>query len=210
MVSGTERAKRLARRRVAQREPRTVIRVHTEGEVTELEYLRLVKGPDVRIDFGTPGFDPRSLVRHARDDARADRRRRSADRDFDQIWCVFDRDEHEDIDGAIQEARDAGVEIALSNPCVELWLLLHAEDQTASIHRGAAQKRCAELGLTEGKSIPRSAEEKLRTGYEDAKGRAQALGDAHEESGAPSWANPSSGLWRLVDRLRRTQADGGG
>lgn len=182
-----------------------MIRVHSEGEVTEPEYLELMKGPDVRIDYGTPGFDPKSLVRHARDDARANRKRRQADRDFDEIWCVFDRDDHEGIEATLQEARDAEVEVALSNPCVELWLLLHVRDQTAHIDRRAAQRDCASLGLTQGKSIPEAAHETLRAGFEKAKARAQGLGAGHEEVALPAWTNPSSGLWRLVDRLRRTR-----
>ena len=175
--------------------------MHAEGAVTEPEYLALMKGPDVRIDYGTPGFDPRSLVRHAKDDARANRKRRRADRDFDEIWCVFDRDDHEGMEATLQEARDAKIDVAVSNPCVELWLLLHVRDQTAHIHRRDAQRDCAELGLTQGKSITTAAHETLRAGFEQAKARARALGAAHEELGVPAWTNPSSGLWGLVDRL---------
>ncbi|MYE10378.1 MAG: RloB domain-containing protein [Gammaproteobacteria bacterium] len=198
MVSGTERAKRAGRRRVAHKEPRRVIRVHAEGEVTEPEYLKLMKGREVRIDFGPSGFDPGSLVRHARNDHKG----RSAAGDFDEVWCVFDRDQHPHIENAIDEARAVGVEVAVSNPCVEVWLILHVEDRTAYIDRKEAQNRCTELGLTDGKSIRDTGATRLRDGYDEAKGRAQALRYSHLQHGDPSWANPSSGLWRLVDRLR--------
>lgn len=46
----------------------------------------------------------------------------------DQVWAVFDEDEHP----AVKEARDVckrgNVGIAYSNPCFELWLILHHEE----------------------------------------------------------------------------------
>ena len=106
------------------------------------------------------------------------------------------------MESAIHEARVAGVEVAISNPCVELWFILHVEDRTAYIDRKEAQNRCTELGLADGKSIPDTGATQLRDGYDEAKGRAQALQQSHLQYGGASWENPSSGLWRLVERLR--------
>ena len=104
---------------------------------------------------------------------------------------------------AIREARDTGIQTAASNPCFELWLVLHVEPQTAHIHRRAIQRRCRDLGLVDGKALVEEAIPKLIEGYPEAKKKAQALDRMHEESGAPEGANPSSGVWRLIDRLRR-------
>ncbi len=58
----------------------------------------------------------------------------------ERIWCVYDRDlENSDLtqikmvnnisfDNAISLAIDAGLKIAWSNDCFELWILLHFED----------------------------------------------------------------------------------
>lgn len=182
------------------REQRTVVRVLAEGKVTEQQYLHAIKGHEVQLEFGAGGFTPMTLVRQAR---RETRDNRHAD-DFDEIWwCVFDRDEHPDLDRAIEEARQSGIHTAMSNPCFELWLVLHVEDQWAHIHRRAAQRRCSDLHLTIGKKIASDGIERLRDGYDAAKQRAQALDRMHERDGAPRGSNPSSGVWRLVDRLRQ-------
>ncbi|MFT7647504.1 MAG: hypothetical protein ACI8Y4_002253 [Candidatus Poriferisodalaceae bacterium] len=82
------------------------------------------------------------------------KRRRKADGpDFDEIWCVFDTDEHPNLEQAVAEAADSNIRTARSNPCFELWLVLHVADQTAHVHRHAIQRRAAALGLTDGKSV---------------------------------------------------------
>ena len=182
------------------REQRTIVRVLAEGKVTEREYLHAIKGHEVQLEFGdADGFAPMALVRRARLETRANRH---AD-DFDEIWCVFDRDDHPETDQAIHEARQSGIHTAMSNPCFELWLVLHVEDQWAHIHRHAIQRRCSDLHLTVGKKIASDGFERLRGGYGAAKQRAQALDRMHERDGAPRGSNPSSGVWRLVDRLRQ-------
>lgn len=56
---------------------------------------------------------------------------KSADIDYDSIWCVFDMDmkrgerEFADFDNAIISGRKKGYKIAYSNDCFELWLYLH-------------------------------------------------------------------------------------
>lgn len=180
------------------REQRKVVRVLAEGKVTEPQYLRAVASPEVHVDFGDMGSTPMTLVRRAREEKKANR---GAD-DFDEIWCVFDYDEHPDVAKAIHEARQSGIGTAMSNPCFELWLVLHVEEQWAHVHRHAVQRRCSDLGLTEGKRITTSGTSQLKVGYEAAKQRAESLDQMHEQGGAPRGSNPSSGVWRLVDRLR--------
>src|SRR5262249_19864713 len=48
-------------------------------------------------------------------------------KDFDEIWCVVDVDEF-DLESAVRTAQQHGVELAVSNPCFEFWLLLHHDD----------------------------------------------------------------------------------
>lgn len=159
-------------------------------------------GPGVSLEFGKAGATPMALVQEARRDVRKNRRAHADDR-FDEIWCVFDRDEHPHVEQAIHEARASRIGTALSNPCFELWLVLHVEDQTAPIHRHKVQHRCEELCLTDGKALVEEAGSKLMEGYPKAKERAQSLQMAHTSSGSSPSANPSSGVWRLVDRLQK-------
>ncbi|MCY4629592.1 MAG: RloB family protein [bacterium] len=150
---------------------------------------------DLRVDRGSAGCAPLTLVRRARELAR------SRDRDFDEIWCVFDVNAHPDVNSAIAEARDSGIQVAVSNPCFELWMVLHVENREAYVHRHEIQRRARELGLLDGKSIPESARQRLTDGYEDAKRRARQL-DTRHLGVSPPGSNPSSGVWRLVDSIR--------
>ena len=105
MVSGTERVRRRrirSARKVGRRAQRRIIRVLSEGEVTESEYLSAVAGRDVTLSFGPTG-DPLFLLQQARQEV-DDNRRKRADERFDEIWCVFDRDEHQHFDRVVAEA----------------------------------------------------------------------------------------------------------
>ena len=139
------------------------------------------------------------MVQRARDLKRSRTRQEPG---FDEIWCVFDVDAHPNVNSAVAEARDAGIEVAVSNPCFELWLVLHLEDQTAHVDRRTIQRRARELGLIAGKSIPESALSRLLIGYEEAKGRAQSLDAMHAGDGRDSGSNPSSGVWKLIESIR--------
>jgi len=46
----------------------------------------------------------------------------------DQVWAVFDRDEHLHFDEAIDLCQNNDIHIGRSNPCFEVWLILHFED----------------------------------------------------------------------------------
>lgn len=116
-------------------------------------------------------------------------------------WCVFDIDEHPYVAQAVELAASSGISVAISNPCIELWFLLHFQDQTAALHRHDAQRRSCEL-LNCKKSPTAEALAELVTRYEDARRRAQELDRKHAGDGSPPGSNPSSGAWRLIDRLR--------
>lgn len=124
---------------------------------------------------------------------------------YDQYWCVFDVDEHPYVDQALQLAASSQISIAVTNPCIELWFLLHFRDQTADLHRHNAQEISS--GLLGCAKVPTAAALIQLVGrYEDARRRAQALDRKHELDGSPSGSNPSSSLWfgpRLADEPRQ-------
>lgn len=115
---------------------------------------------------------------------------------------MFDIDEHPNVDTAIDLAHRNDVRIAVSNPCLELWFLLHFGDQTAWIHRHEAQRRAAHcLGC--GKSLSAAALDELHDRYDEARLRARQLDVKHRHDGSDPRANPSSEIWRLVDTINR-------
>lgn len=91
-----------------------------------------------------------------------DSRQRGDVRDDDQFWVVLDTDHWTApnhvaaFSKAIKEARDAGFHIAVSNPCFELWLLLHVADVSLPVGDAdsvEAQLRAA-LGGYNKKNVP--------------------------------------------------------
>ncbi|MFI0511890.1 RloB family protein [Streptomyces sp. WSLK1-5] len=129
-------AKQRARRR-------RVVHVFTEGEVTEPSYIEIIKGHaptvEVRIaNASAPGSQrkPLKLVEAAvklMDKERREARRGGLTAEYlPQVWCLFDRDEHEGIETALKQAREGGVEVAFSHPCFELWRLLHHKPVTGT------------------------------------------------------------------------------
>jgi hypothetical protein len=76
-------------------------------------------------------------------DALVARCRKSPD-SFDacfRVWAVFDRDDHPSVPEALTRARENGVDTAFSNPCFEVWPLLHLDDYGAQDGRHAVQAR---------------------------------------------------------------------
>ena len=201
----TQPSGRRPRRGHTPRRPRRVIRVLTEGKVTEPTYLTAWARRyrhSVSLSLRESGMAPETLVDRAAQHMRRRRRSKRGDQDFDEIWCVFDIDQHPNIPTAIHNARQSGVEVAVSNPCIELWLVLHVENQTAYISRRNVQRRASELQLTSGKGIPDSAWNTLFDEFQTARQRAKTLDQRHAGNGSPPRSNPSTGIWRLVDRIR--------
>jgi hypothetical protein len=114
---------------------------------------------------------------------------------------MFDRDDHPNFARAIDLANRHQINLAISNPCIELWFILHFEDRTAYLDRYAAQHRAAEL-LGCSKFLSEPALIALADGYEEARRRATKLGEKHAGDGSPLGSNPSSGVWRLIDVIR--------
>lgn len=115
---------------------------------------------------------------------------------------MFDIDAHPNVREAIQKAEDNGIHLAISNPCVELWFILHFEDRTSHISRQAAQSRSSEL-LGCGKNLSRRAMDLLFDRFEDARQRARRLDAKHIGDGSPPRSNPSSGVWALIESIRQ-------
>jgi RloB-like protein len=148
------------------------------------------------------GVDPRALVERAAQEKRheAKEARRGRGDAHDQIWCVFDVDEHARLAEAVDMAAANQIEVGVSNPCFELWLILHFQEQAAPIERDEAQRIASGL-LGCGKSLTPKALTELIASYEDAIKRARRLEAMHVENGSPERSSPSSGVWRLVNEI---------
>jgi len=146
--------------------------------------------------------DPLRLVEAARDQrADADRRARRHKDDnlrYDEVWCVVDVDEHARLPAAEALAAREKIGIAVSNPCFELWALLHLVDHRAFITSESARNALRSCMPNYEKALDCAA---MRGLYAVARGRANALCEQHKRNGrSPSW-NPSTDVWVLVDKM---------
>jgi hypothetical protein len=130
--TGAHRAARLGRKHgLRPLLPR--ILVVCEGK-TEQKLLEALRGhwhiPSVSVLVVGQAGVPATVVKRAKDERKG----------FDEVWVVFDRDEHPSWAGAIEEANANKFALGVSNPCVELWGLLLHVNQTAHIDRFKAQQ----------------------------------------------------------------------
>lgn len=194
------------RRRPASLEPRPRILVLCEGVVTEYEYFDGLRREErnrlVEIEIDYKGGAPKTLVERAaarkKDSEEEARRARDENLKYDEVWCVFDVDEHPKLPDARQQARDHGIKLAVSNPCFELWLLLHFREQNAHIERKAVAKLLRNHIRDYQKHVPFEA---LRDGYSQAVQRAQHLHRRHIDVGNEG-DNPSTSVYILTERIR--------
>jgi hypothetical protein len=192
------------RRHPAFREPRARFLIVCEGEVTERHYfndLRLRERGLVEVKI-VPGGVPKTAVETAvklKKESDSDaKRRKDANLRYDHVWCVFDIDVHPNVPEAKHQARDNAIEVAASNPCFELWLLLHFQEQTAHIERDRVAHLCREH-VPGYKKKPDC--ELLTPRQEEALARAAQL-DAWQATRGNAGENPSTGVHRLVLQIK--------
>jgi hypothetical protein len=184
--------------------------VFVEGLRTEdlyLTYWRRRYRDRVLVEIDPFRGGPLQLVEKAVQAKRAEARdaKQGRGRPHTQIWCMFDRDEHPNFAKAIDLANRNGINLAISNPCIELWFILHFENRTAYTDRQAAQHRAEEL-LGCSKVLTDPALSALAQRYDKARILAARLDEKHAGDGSPLGSNPSSGVWRLIDLIRTPAA----
>lgn len=118
-----------------------IVLIVCEGSKTEPNYFKtlrtLWKLPSAQVEIrgGECRSQPIDVVDFAIDKKlkRENSHRKSGIPKYDQIWCVIDHEaanKPENLDRALDIARLHGINIALSNPCFELWFLLHFKYST--------------------------------------------------------------------------------
>ena len=121
-------------RRVNIRTPKQRFLIVCEGEKTEPGYFRGFRVPaDVVVDIEPGAGTHISVVRRALEILD------KVDDDYDQVWCVFDRDKNgsnsQSFNDAMQLANSRDISVAYTNDAFELWYLLHFNYHDTAIHR---------------------------------------------------------------------------
>ena len=112
----------------ANRNPYERVLIVCEGTKTEPKYfeaviakLKLTSAEIIDIDR-EPGPTPNAIANRA---IRKIKEAKDAGNPYDKIFCVFDRDRHEDFETASDKMVKHSCTLARSWPCFEYWLLLH-------------------------------------------------------------------------------------
>jgi hypothetical protein len=128
-------------------------------------------------------------------------RKRAIDEEgeIDEFWCIFDVEwpkNHPGLKEAIEQARQNGIQLAVSNPCFEIWLILHFQGHGAWLDNDDARRLRRSLdgssdkGLDPAKYMPFAA---------DAARRAAELDKRHLHNNTIfPHNNPSSGMHDLL------------
>ncbi|MDE0332467.1 MAG: RloB family protein [Nitrospinae bacterium] len=208
------------RRRRHRREPKCRFIVLCEGKKTEPAYFEAVKYAyrDTLVEVetypavGVPYTIAEKAIEYARVlglDPRS-RRKKNSFEENDQVWAVFDRDEHPRFDEAVALCERFGVHIGRSNPCFELWLILHEQDHNRAENRHEMQKIFESLRPEYKKDSAKTPDcVNLVSRVEKAEERSERQLQNHEQGGSP-YGNPSTTVGRLTRAIREAAKLAGG
>ncbi|MEV6984129.1 RloB family protein [Sphaerisporangium sp. NPDC051017] len=183
------------RRRIAKQARRLSLRVLIVcgAAETEKQYLEGVKGlyrnPAVAVKIKTRDKSPLEVVRYAAAFSKSDKD------DFDEVWAVFDVDEF-DVTEAVREAAKSNVNVAVSNPCFEFWLLLHFVNRRGHLnsYKQANALLCKHLRDYDKAQLDCA---NFQDKIDIACARAKDIDETREKP----YANPSSGMWRVIGQI---------
>ena len=147
-------------RKAGKRKPYDRILIVSEGSKTEPNYFREIRSAyrlqtaNVEVRPSALGTEPIQVVQYARRlFENGDSHKRIEKRAFEQVFAVFDRDDHKtyfealklatSLDGTLRNSVKQPIvfQAIASVPNFELWLLLHYEDIQAPLQREETVQR---------------------------------------------------------------------
>ena len=155
-----ERQRKQLERKQGRRASYDRILIVSEGSKTEPNYFREIRAAyrlhtaNVEVQPSALGTAPIQVVQYAKDlFEQGDRQKNIQPRAFEQVYAVFDRDDHDSYFDALRAAKSLDRKLKndakqlirfqaiASVPSFELWLLLHYEDVRAPLHRDEVMRR---------------------------------------------------------------------
>lgn len=124
-------------RRQGRKSPREAILILCEGE-TEVSYFKQLKeycrdALTVAVHIDKDHSSPITMMKTAI--------RKLRDQRYDKVFCVFDGDDVRQVEDAQKIARrQTRIQVVISNPCIELWFILHF-DYTSRPYQDCAEAK---------------------------------------------------------------------
>ncbi len=191
-----ERKRSYSARLVGKIPPKERFLIVCEGAKTEPNYFISFRVPKDVIDVHGIGDNTVGVVNKAIG--------LKSGGDYDQVWCVFDRDSFPstNFNAAFVLANNNNIEIAYSNEAFEIWYLLHFNYYDTGMSRkqyGAKLTEC--LGHKYEKNSTTIYEEILEMQPQAIKNAEKLLATYNPEN--PERDNPSTTVHLLVEELNK-------
>jgi len=147
----------------------------------------------------SPGSDPLSIVKFAK--------AKLKEKQYDNVYCVFDRDGHPGyIEALAAISRCDGLIAIRSVPCFEIWVLLHFVYSTAPFNISGSSSACDNViralkaYITDYEKGRETIFDELEPNMETAIRHAKVLAVHNKQTGGE---NPATDIHVLVDFLRK-------
>lgn len=103
--------------------------VATEGAITERQYFQIFNNTRIKVEVLATGEDHKSALQHVLERLNEFKEKYDLD-DEDMLWLVLDVDSwgSRNLSSVCRQAKQKGYQLAISNPCFEVWLCLHFGD----------------------------------------------------------------------------------
>jgi hypothetical protein len=194
-----------------------IVHVFTEGLVTEPTYIEIIRAQGILTDptmavevrianASAPGSQRKPLklveaaVRLMRDEVREAKRSALKKEYLPQVWCLFDRDEHEGIESALKVAKEGGVNVAFSHPCFEVWRLLHHKPVTGTFGGTCGQATARLPYAKDVANIKVVLPYQIAPGsFPDARKRAIQMNAQHDDHVAWAQRDPFTNVFEFVE-----------
>ena len=175
--------------------------VATEGKETEKQYFGMFNSTRIKVEILATTEDGKSSPEYVLERLDIFKERYDLTED-DMLWLVSDVDRWGDkkLSSVCSQARQRGYNLAISNPCFEVWLTLHFEDintEDRTCDNFKARLRTI-LGSYNGSNLNISA---YKPNTKDAVNRAKNLHPSSQQDWPPTLGTH---VYRLVEILLKS------
>ena len=192
-------------------DPKVEIYIVCEGKNTEPAYFENCAdyyGNGLVSIRPLPGAGvPLTIIQTAKELKAAlleERKKRKVKNSYDacfRVWAVFDRDEHPEVERALAMAADSKIDVGFSNPCFEIWPLLHLLDYGGQDGRHAVQKRLtAQMPTYDHERAAVVDFEQIKENFQIAFERSNKLQEARNAENCVNGC-PSTNVGILVEKI---------
>lgn len=200
-------------KRIVERiEPRVEIVIACEGKETEPDYiencvnfygagmvtLRVIEKTGVPITVVNAAIRERKILQ----DKERKKKRNGEPTSAFSVWAIFDKDEHQ-VEEALALAKEHKIGVAFSNPCFEIWPILHISNYGSQDGRHLVQRRLHTMMPSyHHEESPRIDFEMIKGRFEEAFIRARHLNEARVGERC-EFGCPSTTVGELVKKIQQ-------